>query len=286
MIEVQAYSILVFMRKILTLLKRVWFLNFVRRLFRASKYFNKKYFQILKWGFTSNEDTNYTYDLTDDNLIYMAQTISVVTKIDSPQILEYIKEVESNRDLKAHIISATENSNLRRFADKEVRFGRRLGWYAFARAIKPKVIVETGADKGLGSVLLCEALARNAEEGYKGKYYGTDINPEAGYLLSGKYREFGKILYGDSIASLLNFTEKIDLFINDSDHSSDYEFQEYETIKPLLTDDTIILGDNSHCTNKLSQFSLKNNRQFLFFREVPLNHWYPGAGIGISFIEK
>jgi len=89
-----------------------------------------------------------------------------------------------------------------------------------------------------------------------------------------------------SISSLLAFTTKIDLFINDSDHSADYEYNEYSTIKDLIDENSIILGDNSHCTNKLSQFSLENSRDFIFFNEVPLNHWYPGAGIGISYIKK
>ena len=34
----------------------------------ATRYFNQKYFQILKWMFCSKEDTNYTYDLTKQNL--------------------------------------------------------------------------------------------------------------------------------------------------------------------------------------------------------------------------
>ena len=36
-------------------------------------------------------------------------------------------------------------------------------------------------------------------------------------------------------------------------------------------------------TIKLSVFSKENGRKFIFFKEQPLNHWYPGAGIGISF---
>jgi len=102
-------------------------------------------------------------------------------------------------------------------------------------------------------------------------------------FLSGKYKEVGEIIFGDSIQSLSKFTDSIDLFINDSDHSSDYEYQEYVTITPLIREKTIILGDNAHVTNKLSEFSLKNNRKFLFFQEKPLNHWYPGSGIGISY---
>ena len=49
-----------------------------------------------------------------------------------------------------------------------------------------------------------------------------------------------------------------------------------------LSKNAVILGDNSHVTDKLSIFSKERNRRFYFFKEEPLNHWYPGAGIGIS----
>lgn len=269
--------------KVLRFLKRIWILNFIRRLWNASKYFNKKYIQILKWGFSSREDTNYTYNLTSDNLIYLSQAIAVVTKMDYLIILKYMNEAQSDEELKKTIYNSIKNSAERKFADKEIRFGKRLGWYAFVRAIKPKIVVETGVDKGLGSILLCSALLKNKEEGYSGYYYGTDINPKAGYLLSGKYKNIGKILYGDSIESLLKLKENIDIFINDSDHSAEYEYKEYESIKSLINENTILLGDNSHCTNKLSEFSIENSRNFIFFQEKPLNHWYPGGGIGISY---
>jgi hypothetical protein len=274
------------MKKILRLLKKIWILNFIRRIYNAGKYFNYKYWQILKWGFTSREYTNYTYNLRPENIQYLAHTVSVVTGVDYSIITNYINEVNTDTELKESIITAIKNSPLRKYADMDVQFGRRLGWYAFARVLKPKIIVETGVDKGLGSIILCAALLRNKEEGSSGKYYGTDIDPNAGYILSGKYREVGEILYGDSIKSLSQFTEKIDLFINDSDHSAEYEYREYLTIQKLMTDKTIILGDNSHCTDKLAVFSNETNRNFLFFQEMPLNHWYPGAGIGISFSTK
>jgi predicted O-methyltransferase YrrM len=274
------------MRKILRFLKRIWIFNFFRRIYAGSRYFNKKYLKILKWGFTSKEDTNYTYHITEESITYLAHTIAAVTKVSYSQIIKYIREVQADEMLRLAIQTAIENSSEKRYADKEVRFGRRLGWYAFARVLKPKIIVETGVDKGLGSVLLCAALLKNKEEGFEGRYYGTDINPKAGYLLGGKYLQTGEILFGDSIQSLSKFTKKIDLFINDSDHSAEYEYQEYLTIKPLITDRTIILGDNSHCTSKLADFSLETDRRFIFYKEIPLNHWYPGAGIGISYKEQ
>jgi predicted O-methyltransferase YrrM len=239
--------------------------------------------QIFKWGFASREFTNYTYDLTETNLVYLAQMLSLVTSVPISEIEKYLKEPQEDERLLAHIIETTNNSDLKTIADAQCRFGRRLGWYALVRALKPKTIVETGIDKGLGSVLLCSALSKNAEEGYEGRYFGTDINPDAGYLLSEPYSNYGEILYGDSIASLEKFDRPIDLFINDSDHSGDYEYQEYLTIQDKLAPNAIILGDNAEVTDRLSLFSKETGRDFLFFAEKPKDHWCPGSGIGISF---
>jgi hypothetical protein len=258
-------------------------LRIPKRVLYAMSYYNKKYIQILKWGVNSKENANYTYDLTESNIFYLAQTISVVTQVDSSKIIEYINEARNNKKLKDHIISETMKSPLKEYADLRVDFGRRLGWYAFARVLKPKIIVETGVDKGIGSVLLCSALLKNKEEGFNGFFFGTDINHEAGYLLKGIYSEVGKIIYGDSIVTLSHFNEKIDLFINDSDHSADYEYQEYITIRDKISADAVLLGDNSHISDKLAIFSSETKRNFLFFKEEPNKHWYPGAGIGISF---
>lgn len=78
-------------------------------------------------------------------------------------------------------------------------------------------------------------------------------------------------------------TCKIDLFINDNDHSASYEIQEYELVNEKLSPKSIILGDNIHVTDKLSRFSREKGRNFIFIPEKPKDHWYPGSGIGVSF---
>jgi predicted O-methyltransferase YrrM len=235
------------------------------------------------WLFTSRETTNFTYALEEKNVGYLASFIASVTRCDSDEILGYISELQNDTELRNHIRRRTAASDLAKIADTQIEFGKRLGWYAFARATKPRIIVETGIDKGLGAVVLTAALRRNAAEGSPGKYFGTDINPEAGYLFTDEYAELGEILYGDSIESLVSFPYPIDLFINDSDHSADYEAREYEAIAEKLAPGAIVLGDNSHVTRALLDFSRHMRRQFLFFRESPKDHWYPGGGIGVSF---
>jgi hypothetical protein len=104
----------------------------------------------------------------------------------------------------------------------------------------------------------------------------------AGYFLHPPYSNYGKVLYGDSLESLSTFDEPIDLFINDSDHSEEYEQAEYEIIKSKISPTAIVLGDNSHVTPKLAEFSMREGRRFVFLSEEPANHWYRGCGVGIS----
>ena len=258
----------------------------IRIVFRANValgYFRGTLSNLIKWLVKSNEITNFTYDLEKNNIRYLASLIADITDTEFNVVMGYIKEIEDDRALRKHVTDATAKSGLSFLADKKVRFGRRIGWYAFVRALKPKTVIETGVDKGLGACVLTAALKKNKEEGYEGRYYGIDIDLRAGYLLSGDYANYGCILYGDSIESLKKFDGTIDLFINDSDHSADYEAEEYKTIINKLSEHAIVLSDNSHCTDKLLEFSLETNRRFVFFQEKPRDHWYPGAGIGISF---
>src|SRR5690606_16156547 len=136
----------------------------------ATSYYNKKYVQIIKWLFNSKEDTNFTYELTNKNKLYVAQQISLVTKTDVNLILNYFKELEHDKALKNQIIKKINNSLWKNIADKEINYAKRLGWYAFARCLKPKVIIETGVDKGLGSIILCKALMENKKEGFSGMF--------------------------------------------------------------------------------------------------------------------
>ena len=257
------------------------FLSVPKRLKIAMRYYSKNLSQIGKWIWQNNETSNFYYGLTELNRDQLAQIVSMVTGRPYSEITSYFDELEHDQELLNHLQTSINESGYE--SGSEVKYGRRLGWYAFIRATKPRIVIETGVDHGVGACVITSALIRNEQDGSSGRYFGTEIRKEAGALFSGIYAKHGEIIYGDSIASLKDFNGKIDLFVNDSDHSADYEYAEYEVIKPKLSESAIILGDNSHVTDKLSQFSRLNARSYVFFSEKPDQHWYPGAGIGISF---
>ena len=252
------------------------------RFILSTRYLLPKISHQLGWLFSSKETTNLTYDIEDLNQKYLVNFIANLTNTSFSIIENYMHEIKNNSDLENHLKELIKNSEESYKADINIKYGRRIGWYALIRTLKPKVVIETGVDKGLGSCIITSALKKNIEEGYLGKYYGTDINPKAGYLFTFPYNKYGQIIYGDSIESLTRMTQTIDLFINDSDHSAKYEGMEYETIHKKLSKNAIIVGDNSHITEELFKFSQKTNRKFYFFKEIPKNHWHQGAGIGIS----
>lgn len=253
------------------------------RLHLALSYYYAPLRNILWWSLKSKEYTNFTFDLDDLNREYLIAFIAHITQTKIDTIRNYVIELEQDESLKNHINRLTKASNERHVADGKAKYGRRLGWYAVIRATKPKLVVETGIDKELGSCVITAALMKNAQEGYRGYMYGTDINPRAGYLLQAPYSQYGRILYGDSIESPKQLLEQIDVFINDSDHSPAYEMREYETIQDKLTVKAIILGDNAHCADSLFKFAQISERNFLFYQEKPKEHWYPGDGIGAAF---
>lgn len=237
----------------------------------------------LGWLFASREDTNFTYDLTPVCLRNLAHGLATVLDRPPGEIAAYFEELRADEPLARWIRERSAQGARRYRSDLEARFGRRLAWYAAVRARKPAVVVETGVDKGLGSVVLCAALLRNAAEGAPGRYFGTDINPEAGELLGGEYASVGRILLGDSLESLSSLPLAIDLFINDSDHSASYEAAEYEMVAPKMSQAGMILGDNAHVTTKLSEFAEKNGYRFVFLNEQPAGHFHPGCGVGIAW---
>jgi predicted O-methyltransferase YrrM len=255
----------------------------VYRLAPAAKHLRVQAGHVARWLFRSRETTNFTYDLTDLNKRHLAWFVAHITGKPLAEITQYLHEIEADDTLRNHIAHRVRQSAQTHKADAVMPLGRRAGWYALVRALKPAVVVETGVEKGLGAVVIAAALLRNRQEGHPGTYYGTDIDPRAGFLFTPPYNAVGTILYGDSLQSLQKLDVAIDLFINDSDHSAEYEMREYETVWPKLAARAIVVGDNAHVTDKLPAFAQQHGKRFLFWREAPKNHWYPGSGIGVLF---
>jgi predicted O-methyltransferase YrrM len=238
----------------------------------------------VRWLFTSREHHNYTYDLTALNRTHLAWYVAQVCDTPVGKVRDWFAELEGDEALRRHIEAATAASARRGLADRTVRYGRRIGWYAMVRARKPAHVVETGTDKGLGTCVLAAALLRNAAEGHPGRVSSMDINPDAGYLAAAEpWSTVVDLIPGDSVASIHALASPVDLFLHDSDHSAAHERAELEAVESKLAPGGLLLTDNVTSTNVLPRYAEATNRRFLAFTERPARHWYSGDGIGAAW---
>ena len=239
--------------------------------------------ELFDWIFTSKEYTNYTLSISPLHLNYMACFVSQIADIPFEKARGYIQELMDDTSIPAvvteHIKACSANNSI----DAEVRYGKRVVWYALARHFKPKTIIETGIDKGLGSVAMCLALIKNWEEGSPGYYFGLDINPQAGYLIQKPFSEIGRVLVGDSIESIQKFPDPIDFLICDSDHTIGYETREYQTAESKLSPRALIISDTASYDGSLFDYARATGRDFLYCPEYAEKHWYPGDGVGVAW---
>jgi predicted O-methyltransferase YrrM len=234
-----------------------------------------------RWWRDSREVTNFTYDLTPRNLEQLAAFLCAASGAELERVLGLMRELDADEALHAHLRRATLASPDAAHSDASPRFGRRIGWYVLVRLFRPRLVVETGVDKGLGACVLSAALLRNAAEGAPGRYVGIDHNPQAGWLLAEPWSRVGSVVHGDSHAELAKLA-CIDLLIHDSDHDPAHEAAEYELALPRLSDGALVLSDNAHASDALWRFARQTKRRYLYFAEQPRDHWYPGAGIGLA----
>ena len=238
----------------------------------------------IKWSLSSRETSTYTYLLSPNNTKYLIHSVSLVTKKSFLEIEGYFNEILFNEELKSYVISKVKASNVRYKKDLRFDLASRIGWYAIIRANKSKVVVENGVELGYTAVVLCEAILKNESEGYPGKYYGLDINSNAGYFIRHeRYEAIANVVVGDALDSLSHFSEPIDFYFSDGCRTFDYEQKEFEELLKRTSSQAVIITNKLKFSDALADASLLYNKQFITFQEDPLNHWYPGSSIGIMF---
>jgi Methyltransferase domain len=230
------------------------------------------------WLVRDRETHNLTYDLNSLNRDQLSWFISAVTGAEIGQVRAWMQELEEDSQLASHLTRRLSSNPRRRICAKEPHWARRSGWYAIVRAAQPDLVVETGTHLGLGSCIIAAALLRNGH----GRLTTIDIDPEAGYLIGEPWASVIDRRIGDSI-DMLGSLKDVDMFLHDSLHTYDYESGELKAVEPNLRADAVILSDNAHESPALSDWAERSGRHYLFFKEQPLDHWWPGDGIGAAW---
>jgi hypothetical protein len=236
--------------------------------------------QSVDWLVHGRETTNFTYDLDTLNRDQLCWFVSAVSGAAIGQVRAWTQELEDDNHLFDHVATRLSTNPRRRISAHEPHWARRFGWYALVRAAQPDHIVETGTHLGLGSCAIAAALLRNGH----GRLTTIDIDPQAGHLLGEPWSNVVDRRTGSSI-DILAELEDVDMFLHDSLHTYDYETKELAAVEPNLRVGAIILSDNAHDSSALSDWAEQTGRHYLFFKEQPVGHWWPGDGIGAAWAD-
>lgn len=124
--------------------------------------------------------------------------------------------------------------------------------YALVRALKPRVVVETGVAAGFSSASILAAMEHNEE----GRLFSSDFpyfrleNPEqyVGVVVEESFKHrWSLMLKGDEVNLPLivrSIPSKIGLFHYDSDKSYDGRDFAMNVLRPYLADDAVIIMDD------------------------------------------
>jgi predicted O-methyltransferase YrrM len=233
----------------------------------------------LRYLLRGRELTNFTYPL--ENVDALAGVVAAALGRPRDEVRSLVREAEEDHELRREL-SARLCAHPER--EDEPHFGRRLGWYAAVRALRPDVIVETGVHDGLGSALLARALERNG----RGHMLGFDIDPASGWLVPEGLRDRVRLVFGDVRETLepALAREAVGVFVHDSEHTYEHECWELDVVLRHAAPTVALISDNAHASSALADVCREHGIAYHLFRERPREHFYPGAAVGIGVLNR
>jgi hypothetical protein len=255
---------------------RRWYLLWFYRVF-----VRRKPLAALRYAVSGRETSNFTYDIAnrDELAAFTARALGGL----EADVVRLFAEIEGD-----HLFLDELEAGLRTRRDRNRRpmLGRRLVWYAATRITRPEIAVETGTHDGLGSAVIARALQRNGEEGRPGRLLTFDTDSGCGWLVPASLRPLVDVQVGDvreTLAAALAGL-RVGLFVHDSLHTYEHELFELRTVMDVAAPGVVLISDNAHASQALADFAGARGAAYHYAPEVPVDHFYPGGGVGIAVV--
>jgi hypothetical protein len=237
----------------------------------------------LRYVLWDPEVESHSYEV--ENVGELAQFVAALLDVPERQVLEYVGELDVDPEL---------NERLRR--QTRWRFdvktgpppGSRLLWYALARTLKPRLIVETGIYQGLGSLVLLRALEQNAREGVEGSLLSIDADPDAGTLVHPRVQGRWRKVVGmtnEILESELD-GQAVGMMIQDTGHTYENQSFEFGVVHAHRAERLVLIDNGGGQTDALRDLCARAGGVYQHFRDRPLNHFYPAGGSGVGLIPR
>jgi len=158
------------------------------------------------------------YEITKINRNQMVAAVAQVANKPITEVEKLFEELENDTEFANKLNAKSKKLKISYELLFPIPYARRIVWYVLIRIYKPNVVVESGTEKGLGSLIIDRALEKNAH----GQLFTLDIDIYAGGLLDAADKQRISLMVGDSVESLGKI-DNVDFFIQDSNHSIVHE---------------------------------------------------------------
>lgn len=235
--------------------------------------------RVVRYVLLDPEVGDFTYELDNEGELveFLAQVLGLEPAVIAAYLAEMRAEPALTRELSARV-------RWRPDMKRKVGLAHRVAWYAVVRALKPRLVVETGIKHGLGSLVLLVALDRNAREGSGGRLISIDEDPASGWVVPARLRRNWEPIIAstfDALEAALQGTE-VDVFISDT--SPDHELVSFDMRAAMrhAAPSIVLIDGNGDRTSALPELAAELGGEYRFFAERPRHPIYPGAGLGFA----
>ena len=226
-------------------------------------------------------DFSYVLDNENEAIELLARAFD----LDRAALAGYLAETHTDPELTSEL---AERTRRRPDMKRDIGFGLRVVWYALARALKPRLVVETGIKHGLGSLILLAALRRNAEEGTPGRLISFDLDPYSGWVVPERLRGDWQPVFASTFDVLDPTLEdlEVDLFICDTPPDEDIESFEVGVALRHAAARMVLVAGSGDRTAALRRLSEEAGGEYHYFAERTRHAVYPGAGLGLASVKR
>jgi hypothetical protein len=248
----------------------------VPRVVSAARSSGQPLLHVLPWAVASREYTNFSYETTEVSRVALCGMVAVIANTDIRKVIAFADELRANAELAEHVRAEHADSDRKWASDPQFRPGRLMLYYLLIRALKSGFVVEAGVDKGLGAVIMCEALRRNAAEGYTGDYLGIEYNPlQQSSIYSRFPHKIGEIRHGNSPDVIRTITRKIDLFVHETTPDPDHVAAQVAALQGHIAEHGVFAS--VWPLPQFVEYAARNGKRVLMHKDEPAHHWYPGC---------
>ncbi len=191
----------------------------------------------------------------------LCRDVSRAIGIDEGELWEYHKEFESDSRYHQSIEKKLQLTSER--ANKTPEYGWREFLYLVVRAVKPKIMIETGSFDGLSTAIILLGMDKND----RGTLFTidlpnprlpSDIDAEPAWLVPDYLRDRLELKMGKSseyLESVIGQVGGLDMFYHDSWHTYENMMFEYQTVWSALCPGGLLMSEYTDRNDAIKDFT-------------------------------